>query len=320
MSRIIDRIERSLGLPGIVNTLATKLAPRDLQSLLLAVYKQHIERKKPSEVLSDYEHNRFVGVSSVSSRLFAQWDRLAYEHLPPGFEPVELSPLCPLGTCSVVAGISQDWSVSTSRNTEVVSDPTNVLALEAATKRREMLRNDPRCNRRVRLAASHRVVRAQPSKGAGRVSHFRLFVLCSAGRATGDRNFELVEVLDHVSFYLTSIRAFLGFAVPLRVSFTVHEMMPSYGDAAKLIVKSLAGQFECVRFDIRDRGASESNYYKGMRFQIYGQLDSGNEQNLVDGGVVDWTQKYLNNAKERLVISGVGVDRLCSALTWTDPT
>lgn len=318
MSDIIDRIERELGLPGIANTLATKLAPTDLQSLLLEVYKERVARKKPAEVLSDYEHNRFVGVSSISPKHFARWDRLAYEHLPPEYEPVELSPLCPLGTCSVVAGISQDWSVSTSRNTEVISDPTNVLALEAATKRREMLRKAPRCNRSVRLSASQRVVRAQQFKGAGRTSHFRLFVLCSAGRDTGDRNFELEETVDHVSFYLSSIRAFVGFTIPLRVSFAVHGLLPSYDDTAKLIIKSLSAQFECVRFDINVVQASESDYYKGLRFQIYGQPDSGTEQGLVDGGVVDWTQKYLNNAKERLIISGVGVDRLCGAFTSTD--
>jgi hypothetical protein len=33
---------------------------------------------------------------------------------------------------------------------------------------------------------------------------------------------------------------------------------------------------------------------------------------LVDGGSVNWTQKLLSNAKERLVISGIGSERLCA--------
>jgi hypothetical protein len=37
----------------------------------------------------------------------------------------------------------------------------------------------------------------------------------------------------------------------------------------------------------------------------------GKEQEIVDGGDVNWTQKLLNNAKERLVISGCGSERLC---------
>ena len=31
-----------------------------------------------------------------------------------------------------------------------------------------------------------------------------------------------------------------------------------------------------------------------------------------DGGAVDWTQKLLSNARERLVISGISGERLCS--------
>ena len=53
--------------------------------------------------------------------------------LPPEYEPVELSPLAPLGTSSVVGTVHQNKVVSTSRNSEVLSDPTNVLALEAGT-------------------------------------------------------------------------------------------------------------------------------------------------------------------------------------------
>ena len=37
----------------------------------------------------------------------------------------------------------------------------------------------------------------------------------------------------------------------------------------------------------------------------------GHGDHLADGGVVDWTQQLLSNAKERLVISGIGSDRVC---------
>jgi hypothetical protein len=32
---------------------------------------------------------------------------------------------------------------------------------------------------------------------------------------------------------------------------------------------------------------------------------------LVDGGFVDWTQRLLGDAKERLLVSGAGSDRIC---------
>jgi hypothetical protein len=38
----------------------------------------------------------------------------------------------------------------------------------------------------------------------------------------------------------------------------------------------------------------------------------------VDGGAMDWTQRLLSNAKERLVISGIGSERLCSAFGSVD--
>jgi hypothetical protein len=33
---------------------------------------------------------------------------------------------------------------------------------------------------------------------------------------------------------------------------------------------------------------------------------------LVDGGFTNWTQQLLSNQKERLLISGIGTERLCS--------
>ena len=56
---------------------------------------------------------------------------------------VELSPVSPLGTINVLSGVHQNRVVATDRNTEVVADSTNSLALEAALRRRAKLRADP---------------------------------------------------------------------------------------------------------------------------------------------------------------------------------
>jgi hypothetical protein len=39
-SKIIARIEREIGIPGLVAALAERLTPTDLQSVLLEVYRQ----------------------------------------------------------------------------------------------------------------------------------------------------------------------------------------------------------------------------------------------------------------------------------------
>ncbi len=53
----------------------------------------------------------------------------------------------------------------------------------------------------------------------------------------------------------------------------------------------------------------EGGYYSGMRFNLFATTDEGEELFLVDGGPTDWTQKLLQNKKERLMTSGMGTER-----------
>src|SRR5215218_9567481 len=158
---LLDRIARESGVVGLLEALAERLAPTDLQSLLLEVYRRRAANQTPADLLSQYAHNRFTQRSAVDPRALAEVDRLAYSLASPPFDPIELSPVGPLGTSSVVAGISQNLAVATIRNTEVVSDSTNVLALECALRRRTALRSAGRARVRVKLCASHRLLRAQ---------------------------------------------------------------------------------------------------------------------------------------------------------------
>ncbi len=50
-------------------------------------------------------------------------------------------------------------------------------------------------------------------------------------------------------------------------------------------------------------------YYAGYCFKVYA-VHGDARYELSDGGLVDWTQQLLQNRKERLVISGIGTDRL----------
>src|SRR5690242_6156748 len=127
MNKIIERIESQSGMTGLLSVLTEQLSPTDLQSLLLEVYRLRSERTQAASVLSDFETNRFVRPASISPLALLRWEETAFSHLPEGFEPVALSPVCPFGTSSAVSSVGQNWSVTTSRNTEVVSDSTNVL-------------------------------------------------------------------------------------------------------------------------------------------------------------------------------------------------
>jgi hypothetical protein len=314
MHSITERIEREAGVPGLVAILAERLTPTDLQSLLLEVYRLRSRQLPPAAVLANYRANRFTRPSAVSPTLLLEWEQVAMSQLPPEFEALALSPVCPLGANSVVAPVDQNWAVATARNVEVVSDSTNVLALECALRRRELLRTDPRSTVPVHLAASHRLLRAQQYTSPHSVTHFSAFALCSAGRDQGNLQFELAAVKLHARFYFRALRAFLGDDVPLR--FSVTRLWPEGSDGlleAELL-SPIRAEFEAVECSIDRQRTSGLGYYQDLCFHIHAAATSGERLELVDGGSVDWTQKYLSSAKERLVISGLGSERLCQEL------
>jgi hypothetical protein len=282
--------------------------------LLLDVYRQRAEGRRPADLLTDYENDRFVQPGSVSPVLILDWEQTAFEQLPPEFEPLVLSPVAPLGTNAVVATVDQNWAVSTVRNTEVVSDSTNVLALECALRRRQRLANQPKSREPVHLAAAHRLLRAQQYDNPKFSSHFSIFSLCSAGRDTGNWQFELGSVTLHVRFYLKALRAYLGPSVPLRV--TLGDVSQGEGIREELlssVLSQLETDFPKVEFLLDPQRTRAAGYYENVAFLIHGTAPTGDEVELADGGSVNWTQQLLSNAKERLVISGIGSERVCTA-------
>ncbi len=312
MSKIIERIEREVGAPGLLALLADRLRPTDLQSLLLEVFRQRAGRKPPAAVLADYESDSLVRPSTTSPLRLLVWDQVAFALLPPDFVPVALSPVAPLGASSVPALVDQNRVLPTIRNNEVVSDSTNVLALQAALRRRALLKADPKSAESVHLAASHRLLRTQRFPGPNSFSHFAAFGLCSAGRDAGSLRFELATLVTHIGFYLRALDAFLGPGVPLRLALT-----DFHGDDRPALLESaifapVQAVFPRVACCFDAERSSGHNYYVDLCFHVYATGPDGEWLELADGGVVDWTQSLLNNAKERCVISGIGSERLCS--------
>ncbi len=163
---------------GAADALRDGLTPTDLNSLLLDVARARATRVTPARLVERWRDDRFVRPAAADPRRLAQATARLWELLPPSVVGLELSPVTPLGTCSAVAPVDQHRIVSTVRGTEVVSDPTNVLALEAARRRRS---GEPR----VDLAAAHRVLRGQVFHDPEAYSHFLLFVLVSSAGIEG---------------------------------------------------------------------------------------------------------------------------------------
>jgi hypothetical protein len=309
----IARIERELGTPGLLELLSTRLAPTDLQSLLLEVHARVAAAVTPARLLAQYRESRFVAPSPVSPRALVEVDRLAWSLLPDGYEPLELSPLCPLGTNSAVAPVSQHKVVSTDRTSEVVADSTNVLALECAVRR-----HDPAARRRepVRLAASHRLTRAQQFGGARSWAHFRVLSLVAAGRDEGDTRFETRALVEQIAFCARLVegaaalgRAFGG----LRIAVTDVTDGALTDTLETRVLAPLRERFPAARCHLAPERTAGRGYYGRVCFKLYATNESGDELELADGGDTSWTRTLLGDEKERLVVSGLGVERLCVA-------
>ena len=314
---LLERIEREAGVPNLAELLATRLAPTDLQSLLLEVHARRAAAVTPRRLLEQYETNRFVAPSVADPRLLAEVDRLAWSLLPPGYAPIELAPLAPLGACSAVATVSQHKIVCTDRNTEVASDSTNVLALECASRRRR-LRGDPARRREpVLLAASQRLTRVQRFTSARSWAHFRVLALVAAGRDEGDFRFETARLVEHVAFYLDLLRA-LGTLGTLGRPLTAPRVAVTDFSDGRLadvidarVLRPLAERFPDARVHLDPTRTAGRGYYDGVCFKVYATEGAAGELELADGGPTRWTQRLLDDDKERFVISGLGTERLC---------
>jgi hypothetical protein len=312
--KIIARISRETGIDGLVETLSQQLSPTDLQSLLIEVYRRRAEALAPHDVLHQYRHNRFVQPAQIGPVAQLDFDRLAYALLPPGFEGIELSPVAPLGACSVVSSVSQNVTVPTIRNTEVCSDATNVLALECALRRHQLLRGDPRAAYRVKLATGHRLLRAQKFEGPASFQHFGIFTLCTAGRDEGSFKFETEALFEQIDFYvrLLSKAEDLGYTTrDVRVSITaLDERRIDVLQAG--VVDALSAKHPHVRAQFDQDRQTGCGYYTDVCSAIHAVSPAGDDLLLVDGGLTTWTQQLLSNHKERLLTSGLGSERLCA--------
>jgi hypothetical protein len=283
------------GLPsGTYDSLARGLSASRLWSLLLDVVEARATGRQPGELLEQWARDRFVRPAVVDQRTALDIDRHLLEAAS-AFESVELSPVAPLGVCAVMGRASQNKVLSALRGTEVVSDPTNVMALECAGR----LRRDETAI--VRLATSHRCVRAQPvPKGPGMSANFRIFSLAAAGFERDHHGVVVDAAVEQIEVMLGGLDRLEqnGFAFPER-----RITVLTTGDRTAVGNRILA---RLGRADVA-RGLLDHPYYsQGLRFQISARSNEGSEIPLIDGGAFDWIAKLLSNRKAVYVASAIG--------------
>jgi hypothetical protein len=245
-----------------------------------------------------FERDPFVCPSALDLRLAHELDGVALG-LASEFEAVLLSPLAPLGTCAVVSPTHQDKIVSSIRGSEVVSDPTNVLALETVRR----LRENPAAH--VRLCTVHQVVRAQRFEArAGFSQHFRLLALGEAGLALPEHGFEVGAITEHVALFWRLLDAYetCGYEFPNRkATLFVASAAKALGDRVRTrLMTALPG------LAVED-AVLDSSYYQGIRVLFGATSDEGHHVPLADTGLFDWVAAFTSNRRMRYIASGLGL-------------
>ena len=282
--------------------------PSDRRGELLAGARDEAARRRPADLLARWSTDATVGPSPVDLRTSVAYDALALDAAE-AYEGLLLSPVTPLGSTSVLAPTSQDRTLSTIRASEVVSDPTNVLALECGRR----LRADPTAH--VRLCTTHQVLRMQPTgREPGRTQHFRLFVMADAGPGLADDGFEVAAVVAQLEAY----RRMLDTA---GLTHAVHWERPaaivrSDGTSPALADRVVAA-LRAAQPDVEVRTEPlVSDYYHGLRVGYGVHTRSGDFVEIVDLGLFDWVAQLTSNRRHRFVASAIGIQLL--ALLFTE--
>ncbi len=300
----IQRILSEIGDEQLLDRLSN-LAPADLNSLLLEIFKQRASSGTPAGLMTAYEKNRFVVPSTVSQLILANEEvpflQLATDQ---DFESIELSPLAPLGNCSVIGLVDQNKVVSASRATEVVADATNLMALECANRRKQGSFD----RRTVNLCTIHRHVRAQTIHVPGFTPHFKIFCAVTGGPDRGNLEFEKNAMIAHLRLY----RDYLSERFDMTAISVIIKGIESGADPLRrsdVLYTALRNHLPDLNILFADVPAEEHRYYDHTRFSV-NISTRGKEYNIGDGGFVDWAGKLTSNGKEKMFTSALGFEFL----------
>jgi hypothetical protein len=274
-------------------------SPSETTRVWMIAARKQAARRRPIDLLTQFERDGFVAPLFLDQRTVHRLDGLALEAAA-DYEALQLSPVAPLGVCSVLAPTSQDRTLSAARGTEVVSDPTNVFALVCAQR----LLAAP--EHPVRLCTVHQTLRAQsiPAK-AGHSRHFRMFATAEAGVAAAEDGFEVAALARAIGVFdrlFDLLERSAGCVFPKRR--LVLRTTEPRELLAKRLLEQLAKQLPHVELT---REPLDQKYYDGLRVMFYAQSRSGDSIPIGDGGLFDWVSKLTSNQRYRFVASGFGL-------------
>lgn len=306
-SAIVEKIVQRTGYPHLLSLLAEGLSGSELNSLLLEVFSQRAAALSPPELLSLYQQNRFVKPADLPVIPLRQMELdLLQIFANASFEPIELSPVSPLGSCSVVAPADQKKVLTALRGTEVLADATNAIALHVSDLKKARQWTPSKPEDRIRFSSIQRHLRTQAISGKGFTPHFKIACLVTCGADTGSHTFEKESLAEHIGVMTTLYRDYYKVD---KVQFRFLRRQ-GYAHADKLlndVRDHVLQKHPDMVIDIVSQPGNEISYYKGIQYKI-DIWHNGKHYEIGDGGFVDWTQQLLQNKKERMLSTGIGFE------------
>jgi hypothetical protein len=287
--RLYDKAERRLGIEGLAQRIADAPAA-DQTAIWLEVARLVAERRSPAVVLARYIEDEYVRPSTLDLRALRNLE-VALLDAAPAFDAIELSPLAPLGAVSAIAVGSQNRILPAARGLEIDADPTNVLALECASRRRAGER------RELRLCTLARLVRTQKFDDPGFSRHFSMLAFVVAARHVDGRELARDVVREHVEVQ----RRIFGVLQDLGSNANAFRVELHVSDDYRSVAEELAPKLEATVHPL------EGAYYAGLRFKVFMRFGE-TEVPIGDGGAVDWLRKLLSDRKEHLITSAFGIE------------
>lgn len=194
----VTRKYKELTLEELINL---EMRPSQFYPVMIDIVEKIVDKKEARDLLRQYEESRFAKPCQLSQREIIDLEHKLYQCLPGNCQDIELAPVAPLGANSVLTEVSQKRILATVRGFEVIADPTTILALECARRRRSEGKSSSNREFVIDLCTSARCTRCQLfSEESGFTPHFQVFTLASGG-IRNDGTMEK-KMFEHISFFL----------------------------------------------------------------------------------------------------------------------
>lgn len=306
-SQIVTKVLERIGQPDLMRVLSEDLTGTELNTVLLDVFANACAKLSPPRLLNRYQLNKFVKPSDLPVLELKRMEVDVLELFDRfNFSPIELSPVSVLGSCSVVATADQDKVLSALRGTEVLADATNSIALHICDLKQRN-KNLPDQPEMISFSTVQRHVRTQQIDIKGFTPHFKIGCLVTAGTDKGNFSFEKESLRQHI---VVMKELYLNYYKVDGIRFRFLCRYNGYDSSERLaeqVRNYIVEKHPDIVIEIITKPEREIDYYKGIQYKV--DIDvKGKTFEIGDGGFVDWTQKILQNKKERMLSTGIGFD------------